>query len=268
MKNKFNLEIISNRRPDIKNPQETVTRTYCLFPKDNAVTSSLYSAEVYEPHIFQFIIENKIDITSTTVIDIGGNNGQLAIEFAHLVGDKGRVITFEPQRIIFQQLCGNVFINGLDNVWAFNIAIGDENGVTNIEKPDYFSKGPLNLGNVHVGLETSSEPVIINTLDSFNLENVSIIKIDVQGFEKKVLLGALETIKKNKPIIFIEIENSQLELYGDNENSILEILIKYGYSFTRFNEGRPYHTESGFCLDFVAIPNDFVNIKKWKTIFD
>jgi hypothetical protein len=81
------------------------------------------------------------------------------------------------------------------------------------------------------------------------------------------LIGAKETIEKNKPIIYIEIEQDQLELYGDNEESVLQLLIDYGYSFTRFNDGLPYLTNSGLCLDFVAIPNDLVYTREWKTIF-
>lgn len=267
MKKTFYTEVIQNNR---KKPNYAILdiRKYILFPKDNAVTSSLFSNQLYEPYLYKFLTENKIDINGTNVIDVGGNNGQVCVEFAHLVGDEGKVITFEPQRIIYQQLCGNVFINGLDNVYAFNVAIGDKNGQTTIEKPNYFDQGPVNFGNVHVGATDNYDIVPLRTIDSYELTNVSVMKIDVQGYEKKVLIGAKETIQKNRPIIYIEIEEDQLELFGDTQQEIFELLTEYGYSYTRFDEGKPYQTNSGFCLDFVAIPNEIIEKRDWKTIFD
>ena len=67
------------------------------------------------------------------IIDIGANNGHFTVEFAQYVGDNGKVHSFEPQRIIFQQLCGNVFLNGLDNVYTYNVALGDKVGITYVE---------------------------------------------------------------------------------------------------------------------------------------
>jgi len=266
MKTKFNVEAIQNVKPI---PQVLIQeRKYLLFPNDNAVTSTLYSNQLYEPYLYQFLSENHISIEGKNVIDVGANNGQITVEFAHLVGDTGKVYSFEPQRIIFQQLCGNVFVNGLDNVHAYNMAIGDEDGLTQIEKPDYFQKGPVNFGNIHVGVKENYEIVKLHKLDTLQIENVSLIKIDVQGFEKKVLIGAKETIKKNRPIIYIEIEESQLNLYGDTTESVLEVLQSLEYSWTRFNEGMPYTTDSGLCLDFVAIPNELVSSRNWKTIFN
>jgi len=267
MKSKFTIEAIQNTRLSIFDPSTIDERKYLLFPNDNAVTSTLFNNDVYEPYLYQFLKENNLDIRGTNVVDIGGNNGQIAVEFAHLVGDDGKVFSFEPQRVIFQQLCGNVFVNGLDNVYTFNVALGNEEGLTTIQKPNYFDKGFVNFGDVHVGVQSDYELVQMRQLDSYSLDNISIIKIDVQGFERKVLLGAKETIEKNKPIIYIEIEQDQLELYGDSEESVLQLLIDYGYSFTRFNSGLPYLTKSGLCLDFVAIPNDLVYSRELKTIF-
>ena len=61
------------------------------------------------------------------------------------------------------------------------------------------------------------------TLDSFNLENIALIKIDVQGWEKKVLKGAEETLKRCKPLLIIEFENHQLL----KTNTSVEELIAY-----------------------------------------
>ena len=121
MKNKFSVEYYQRVRKNVLRPLDANFRRYVLFPNDNAVTASLIEGWNYEEYMFHFINDNMLDLEGTDVIDIGANNGNFTIEFAELVGDNGKVYAFEPQRIIFQQLCGNVFLNGLDNVYTYNV---------------------------------------------------------------------------------------------------------------------------------------------------
>jgi len=267
MKTKFRIDSIKNKREfiGIKSPTRIEERNYLLFPRDNAVTSTLYNNELYEPWLYKFIADNNVEIRSSDIIDVGANNGQISIEFANLVGDQGRVHSFEPQRIIFYQLCGNVFFNGLDNVFCHQIALGNEEGFIDIEVPNYYSRGPVNFGNVHVGLKTEkSERVQIKKLDNYQFEKVSVIKIDVQGFEIEVLNGAIETINKHRPVIFIEIEEDQLDQYGRSSEDVISKLEGLNYHVKRFLEGVPFFTNSGKCLDFFAVPKEKFDITKIK----
>jgi FkbM family methyltransferase len=170
MKSKFRIESIVNKRAnfEINSPAIVHERKYLLFPNDNSVTKSLYDNDIYEPWLYQFLFDNNIDINSSTVIDIGANNGQISVEFAHLVGDTGKVYSFEPQRLIFYQLCANVFYNGLDNVYTNNVALGNNTGKISIEKPDYFSNESVNFGDVHVGVSENYDLVEVRNLDSYN----------------------------------------------------------------------------------------------------
>ena len=59
-----------------------------------------------------------------TVIEAGANMGSLTIPLARFVGESGKVIAFEPQRLIFQILAGNAAINSLTNVYAYNKGVG------------------------------------------------------------------------------------------------------------------------------------------------
>lgn len=150
MKKIFNIQYYERIRKNHINSLVPANRKYILFPKDNAVSSSLIDGRTYEPYMFKFISDNLIDLEDSEIVDIGANNGHFTIEFAHYVGDNGRVYSFEPQRIIFQQLCGNVFLNGLDNVYCYNTAVGDMDGITTIETPNYFNDGDVNFGDVHI----------------------------------------------------------------------------------------------------------------------
>jgi len=117
MKTKFDIQVYQIQKKDFINAFHTNTLKYALFPKDNAVTSSIIHGWQYEWYMFDFLNRNQIDCEGKDIIDIGSNNGNFAVDFAHLVGDHGRVFCFEPQRIIYYQLCTNVFLNGLDNVY-------------------------------------------------------------------------------------------------------------------------------------------------------
>ena len=71
------------------------------------------------------------------VIDVGANIGGFAIPVAKSLMDcAGKVYCFEPQRIIFQQLCANTFLNRLDNIFTHNVALGENNGTLNIPELD------------------------------------------------------------------------------------------------------------------------------------
>jgi len=260
MKSKFHTQIYEVERPNLFQIFKPHSRKYCLFPKDNAVTSSLINGTIYEPYLFYFIRDNDINLEGTDIIDIGANNGNFTIEFSEITGDTGRVFSFEPQRIVFQQLCGNVFMNGIDNVFAYNLAIGDTTGKTQINRPDYFSDDFVNFGDVSIESDKSknSESVEVRELDSFEFNTVKLIKIDVQGYEVLVIKGAIETINKHRPIIFIEVEDHQLRKFGHSESDLLKTIEDLGYTIKRFQEGIPYQTYSGECLDCVCIPNELL----------
>lgn len=71
------------------------------------------------------------------VIDAGANIGVHALAFARAVGPAGRVIAFEPQPPIFQVMCANMAMNGLQNVLALPCAVGQERAPAHApDRPD------------------------------------------------------------------------------------------------------------------------------------
>ena len=251
----FNINYYERVRKNHIHPLSGAFRKYALFPNDNAVTSSLIDGWVYEVYMFQFISCNMLELEGTTIVDAGANNGHFAVEFAHYVSNSGKVYCFEPQRIIYQQLCANVFLNGLDNVYAFNEALGKTETFGRIEKPDYFKNDYVNFGDVHVNLE-GGESVAIKPLDLYELDNVSLIKIDTQGFEPLVIEGAEKTIAKNRPYIFVEIEPQQLTKYGYSDTGLIKQIEDLGYVVKQFHVGIKYQSTTGLCIDFVCIPKE------------
>lgn len=226
-------------------------KNYFLFKQDIGVTHSLRTGKRWEEHLYDAI--KHINFKNSIIIDIGANLGSHTLEFADLVGDNGKVYAFEPQRIIYYQLCSNIIANGYNNIFAYNLALSDKNETAYIEKQNFYSDDILNIGDTHIS--NDGDIIDVKKLDNYNLNNVSLIKIDVQGYEPFVLNGAIETIKRNKPIILIEIVNEHLNIYNKSDENIKEFFSNINYNLNNI---------SGW--DYIATPkieHIYQNIDGW-----
>ena len=139
------------------------------------------------------------------VVEAGANIGSHTIHLAQLAGDTGQVWAFEPQRLVFQLLAGNIALNSLTNVHCLQKCLGDVNGGT-VMVPVLDVNKENNWGGLALGSFTEGEPVEVITIDSLNLPGCNFFKIDVEGMELQVLRGAEATIKKYRPIIYTEAD--------------------------------------------------------------
>ena len=135
-------------------------------------------------------------------VEAGANIGALTVVMAQAVGPNGRVITFEPQRVLYQMLCANLALNGLRNVHAALGGFGAETMTMNVPPVNYDRLE--NFGGVTLQADGPGEPVSVVPIDSFSLPICHLIKIDVEGMELEVLEGARETIKRHAPVIYLE----------------------------------------------------------------
>src|SRR5262249_28126957 len=135
---------------------------------------------------------------TSTVLDIGAHIGTHTLSLSQKVGPQGLVIAFEPQYKLFTELHENLKLNHQSNVIPLRYAIGDVNQPVTMHENLFDNEGgtPIGIG---------GDPVIMITLDSLGLKNVSLMKIDIEGSELRFLQGAIETIKSNRPILLIEI---------------------------------------------------------------
>ena len=156
-----------------------------------------------------------------TVIEAGANMGSLTIPLARFVGESGKVIAFEPQRLIFQILAGNAAINSLTNVYAYNKGVGATCGTIVIDDPKEFCPD-INTGGVKLTAEAAGYEVDIITLDSLGTEKCALLKIDCEGMERDVLAGGRQLINRCRPIIYIE-----------RNEDCRELLREYGYQIYR-----------------------------------
>lgn len=157
--------------------------------------------------------------TDLTVLDVGANFGTYTLALARCVGPRGKVHAFEPQRIIFQMLAGSVALNSLTHVFCHHLALGDREGRLEIPQFDYTQ--PLNFGSIEFTAEQREpltqprqhdphriEYVPLTTLDRFEFPQVHLIKIDAEGMEMQVLEGAMATLRRCRPVLYLEFLKS------------------------------------------------------------
>lgn len=143
------------------------------------------------------LIAKRIGEEGSVVVDIGANIGNHTLYFANEL-NAGKVISFEPVPNTFKILETNIQLNGLqDRVEIYNQGLSDKPGRAEIE---VFNPG--NIGGT--SLKAGKGELILTTLDSLNLQSVTFIKMDVEGMEPQALKGAVETIKRTRPIMLIE----------------------------------------------------------------
>jgi FkbM family methyltransferase len=166
------------------------------------------------------------DRLNPVIFDIGANIGTfttwMASAFPH-----GKIYCFEPQRLIFQMLCGNLAINNFDNCWVYNMGLGQQNTRIEIQEPDYYHSedfGIFSLVEDKVNHKSGVRSMVdLMTLDTFceinHIDRLDYIKIDAEGMDLAVLKGASSTLQRFMPTIFIE--------HNDNRRSILEEIVEY-----------------------------------------
>jgi FkbM family methyltransferase len=142
-----------------------------------------------------------------TVVEVGANIGILTVPFARLVWPGGVVIAFEPQRIVHQMLCGNIAINAIENVVAYNMAVGRQAGSITVPPVDYALPG--NFGGVSVGAAAAGESVLLTTIDALGLDRCDFMKIDVEGMEQEVIEGASDTLRRFRPRLYVENDRAE-----------------------------------------------------------
>jgi FkbM family methyltransferase len=164
---------------------------------DDAIKKHLHSGAGWEAHIKALIQQHAKP--ATAVLDVGAHIGTHTLSMAKAVGDQGKVFAFEPQKKIYRELVKNLELNGVKNVAALRYALGE--GEPSIVEMGVAAKG--NEGGTGVG--SGGDKVELRTIDSFGFHHVSLMKIDVEGFENHVLRGSKETIARERPILIVEI---------------------------------------------------------------
>jgi FkbM family methyltransferase len=167
------------------------------------------------------------------VVDVGAHVGQFSLRGALAAGETGRVLAFEPQGKISHRLQRNVLENDLHSVEVFRVALGNEERTGRLHPTEDDSNS--GLASLCVELEDCPRPheeIQLRRLDDLvreaGLSSFDVLKIDVEGFEAEVLLGAAEAIAKSWPAIVMEANEINATDMPPSSTA-LDHLVQQGY---------------------------------------
>jgi FkbM family methyltransferase len=174
-----------------------------------------------------------------TVVDIGANAGYYTLLFSHLVGPRGQVHAFEPVPPTFARLQANVRQAGRSaNVILNNQAMADEEKETELYLPGN-DHGQAALTAHTFGSWATEDSVRTfacraTTLDAYaerhGVDSLSFVKCDVEGAELLVLRGAAETIRRTRPLLFLEVSRHWAADFAYQPVDVARFLEELGYS--------------------------------------
>lgn len=193
-------------------------------------------ASPYDKESVTFVA-NRLEATNSKILfDVGANTGSFSLISKFL---DCHSYAFEPQSDIYQILKSNVEINKLQsNTTLIKVALSDDTMETslNLQVP-FGNRGLASVGNLAENDFSHFEEVDVNSIDNiakqYSIKKVDFIKIDVEGFELKVLNGAKNVLKSHQPELLIEY--SKTYQCGYSPKKLIEFLKNKGYTLKVLN---------------------------------
>ena len=179
--------------------------------------------------LYSYGLENFKISKNDLIIDCGANVGNLYLSINRFT-DTFNYIAFEPDPKVFK--CLELNLNKFNNVELYCVGLSSENKSKEFYINDETGDSSLEEFNTETSIDT-----IIKELDSFKYEKIKLFKIDAEGHELEVLLGAKSTLPN---IEFIAVDMGP-EKGKDNENtvsSVINFLISQGFNLVNFKETR------------------------------
>lgn len=156
-------------------------------------------------------------------VDIGGNIGFVSLTAARLVGTEGRVVYVEPNSPLAERFQETLEENGIRNVEVHQVALAESSGEVGLEFADGHGLTRVIDGTGTIAV-TGDE-----LLSGFSSVTPMLIKIDVEGYEERVLAGMRHTIARTNTAFYIEVTDDWLRRQGGSAAGLFETMIGGGY---------------------------------------
>lgn len=191
------------------------------------IDSSIYFFGAFEADTVAAL--RKFVSPGDVVLDVGANVGCHAILLSRLVGPTGSVVAFEPMSWAFKKLCINRELNdfAVNNLRVEKIAIGDV--TMRAQRARFKSSWPIFGAPTDIVEDTVDFCTVDSYVASRNLRRVNFIKVDVDGYEHKVMVGGQTTIARHRPTMLLELCSYALESAGDSLESLVKMLYSLDY---------------------------------------
>jgi len=180
-----------------------------------------YDLQCTDPDWFEMrFIRDYLIQPGDVVFDCGAHHGCTATVFSNWVGDKGKIIAFEPVPKNCNIIQKNIELNKLKNVILERKAVGAKKGMIYVKE----------CSNSRITIKGGGKEVGMIYLDEYAHLNPTFIKVDVQGFEVEVLRGA-KNILATRPKLDIEIHLTSFERYNTSVEELFSLIDIFDYNF-------------------------------------
>jgi FkbM family methyltransferase len=175
--------------------------------------------------------------TGGTAVDVGANIGYFTLLAASLVGAKGKVIAVEAHPANFEVLSSAVQRNRLEQVLPVNVGLSDENGSAQIimaDQNEFANRTASMVPQPQRSGPTIPLRTLDECLDEWRLDTVDLLKIDVDGFETKVLRGATQALSAGRVRnVIVELDDYWLAASGSSGGELTALLERTGFREAR-----------------------------------
>ncbi|MEZ4103680.1 MAG: FkbM family methyltransferase [Candidatus Paceibacterota bacterium] len=200
---------------------------------NGGVDDEIYKLGKWEPEI-SAVIEKYLP-EGGIFLDIGANIGYHTLYAALIVGNKGKVFSFEPLPRLSKQIKKSLEVNRIDNVRIYETALSDKVGQADLSLVSE-NIGASSIKTIeHERIVDDKVLVEVNKLDNFTktIEKLDVIKIDIEGNEVEALRGSKELLQKFKPVIILEFSPNIYEQdFSGKTKDLYNFLKSFGYKIT------------------------------------
>ncbi|MCS5595717.1 MAG: FkbM family methyltransferase [Pseudomonadota bacterium] len=202
---------------------DTVHGRMLVNPRDVYIGAAL--KEYGEAMFTEWTFLKQLIRRGDNVMDVGANIGVHTLAFAKEIGPEGAVWAFEMQNAVFQNLCANMALNDLENVFAYQVAVGSETGAMHVNNLNMRKRN--NFGGISIDKiknETAMQKIFMHKLDDIcGHAQIRLIKIDVEGMELDALKGAENIIQTSRPYLYVENDRK------DKEKDLVQYILDMDY---------------------------------------
>lgn len=163
-------------------------------------------------------------------VDVGAHVGKYSFYAAKQVGDSGLVIAIEPHPKNIENLKKGIELNGFKNVEVVEKACSNRSGRAFLLEYELSAKHEITDKPTKMMVEVDT---LDHILQSFDVNKVSMVKVDVNGHEYQVVEGARNTLKNFKPTLIMEV-------ILENKQKVFNYLEKFGYEAEIINKEKRY----------------------------
>lgn len=161
-------------------------------------------------------------------VDVGANIGFMTLTAEHFVGGSGKIISFEPNVELYRRLSESIDRNRIQNAELHQCALGESEGQANLAVHDHHGASSLRHGGVDgMTVRVVRGDEIVSGIDA---SGWCVVKIDVEGYEQRVLSGMTGLLRRPRTAFLVEITDRWLTPLGGSADSLFATMKEAGYT--------------------------------------